>query len=46
MADHDQDQNKRQTKDEAWLAESKRAIEDWNRYVESHGLPLAKYRSF
>lgn len=29
-----------------WLAENKEALESSNRYVEKHGLPLAKYRLF
>ena len=31
---------------EQWLAENAEAIEGWNRYVDEHGLPLAKYRMF
>jgi antitoxin CcdA len=30
----------------AWLEENQGAIEDWNRYVEENGLPLAHYRLF
>ena len=29
-----------------WLEENREAIESSNRYVEEHGLPLAKYRMF
>lgn len=29
-----------------WLEENAEAIESSNRYVEKHGLPLAKYRLF
>lgn len=29
-----------------WLEENKEALESSNRYVEKHGLPLAKYRLF
>jgi antitoxin CcdA len=29
-----------------WLEENREAMESWNRYVEEHGLPLAKYRRF
>lgn len=29
-----------------WQAENREAIEAHNRYVEEHGLPLAKYRMF
>lgn len=31
---------------EIWLKENKKAFECWNTYVEKHGLPLEKYRSF
>ena len=31
---------------ELWLAENQAAIESSNAYVEKHGLPLAKYRTF
>jgi antitoxin CcdA len=29
-----------------WLEENKEALESSNRYVEKHGLPLARYRLF
>jgi antitoxin CcdA len=29
-----------------WKLENREAIEATNRYVEGHGLPLAKYRQF
>ena len=29
-----------------WLEENRDAIESWNRYIEKHGLPLARYRRF
>jgi antitoxin CcdA len=29
-----------------WLEENFEALESFNRYVEEHGLPLAKYRLF
>ena len=29
-----------------WLAENHDAIADWNDHVETHGLPLARYRQF
>ncbi|MGH8815709.1 MAG: type II toxin-antitoxin system CcdA family antitoxin [Achromobacter pestifer] len=29
-----------------WQDENVEAIADYNRYVEKHGLPLAKYRPF
>ena len=31
---------------ECWLAENKEALESSNAYVETHGLPLARYRTF
>jgi antitoxin CcdA len=36
----------RKAKGEAWLRENAEALESSNRYVEEHGLPLAKYRMF
>ncbi|MBB6251957.1 type II toxin-antitoxin system CcdA family antitoxin [Nitrospirillum iridis] len=27
-------------------AENQAAIAEWNEFIEKHGLPLAKYRSF
>ncbi|MBV9930255.1 MAG: type II toxin-antitoxin system CcdA family antitoxin [Alphaproteobacteria bacterium] len=30
----------------AWLEANAPALEAWNRYVEEHGLPLARYRQF
>ncbi len=35
-----------QTRAERWREDNRDAIEYWNRYVEEHGLPLAKYRQF
>ena len=29
-----------------WLEESQAAFEDYNRYIEEHGIPLAEYRQF
>lgn len=29
-----------------WLEESQAAFEDYNRYIEEHGVPLAEYRQF
>ncbi len=29
-----------------WLAENRDAMDDWNRHVAEHGLPLAAYRQF
>lgn len=34
------------TRAERWIEENREAIEFWNRYVEEHGLPLARYRQF
>jgi antitoxin CcdA len=36
--------SKRQAKE--WLEENATAIEEWNRYVEKNGLPLARHRQF
>ena len=35
-----------ETKSERWKRENAAAIEDWNRWVEEHGLPLERYRMF
>ena len=29
-----------------WLETNREALEDWNRWVEKNGLPLARYRQF
>lgn len=29
-----------------WLEENRAAMEDWNKHVAEHGLPLAGYRQF
>lgn len=29
-----------------WREENREALEGWNKYIEEHGLPLAKYRQF
>jgi antitoxin CcdA len=29
-----------------WKEENREAMEGWNKYIETHGLPLAKYRMF
>ncbi len=34
------------TRAERWVEENREAIEYWNRYVDEHGLPLARYRQF
>ncbi|WP_222927034.1 type II toxin-antitoxin system CcdA family antitoxin [Sphingomonas gilva] len=31
---------------ERWREENREAIECWNDYVEEHGLPLARHRTF
>ena len=36
----------RKAKSEAWLAENREAIEEWNQWVAENGLPLEKYRMF
>lgn len=36
----------RKAKAEAWLAENRDAIEEWNEWVAKNGLPLEKYRMF
>jgi antitoxin CcdA len=33
-------------KDERWKAENREALEYANRFVEEHGLPLARFRKF
>lgn len=35
-----------ETKAEQWKRENKAAINSSNAYVETHGLPLARYRQF
>ena len=36
----------RKEKERAWKEENREAIESSNRWVEEHGLPLARYRQF
>jgi antitoxin CcdA len=36
----------KKAREERWLAENMEAIEASNRYVEEHGLPLARFRQF
>ena len=36
----------RQAKAAKWLEQNKAALESSNAWVETHGLPLAKYRQF
>jgi antitoxin CcdA len=31
---------------ETWLAENRDALDNWNKWVEENGLPLAHYRQF
>ena len=31
---------------QTWLAENKAALDAWDDYFETHGLPLARYRQF
>lgn len=31
---------------QVWLEESRAAFDDYNRYVEEHGIPFAEYRQF
>jgi antitoxin CcdA len=33
-------------KADRWYQENREAVDYWNRYVEEHGLPLARYRQF
>ncbi len=33
-------------KREKWLQENRAAMDNWNAYVEQHGLPLAAFRQF
>ena len=36
----------RKEKERRWKEENREALESSNRWVEEHGLPLAKYRQF
>ena len=36
----------RKEKERLWREENREALESSNRWVEEHGLPLAKYRQF
>jgi len=36
----------RKEKERLWKQENREALESSNRWVEEHGLPLAKYRQF
>jgi antitoxin CcdA len=35
-----------QTKNERWLEENQKALQQWNEWVEKNGLPLARFRQF
>jgi antitoxin CcdA len=35
-----------ESKTAQWRRENLPAMEAWNKYVEEHGLPLAKFRQF
>ncbi|OIQ88031.1 post-segregation antitoxin CcdA [mine drainage metagenome] len=35
-----------EAKAQRWQQENQAAIDDWNAYVEEHGVPLAEYRQF
>lgn len=36
----------KRAREQAWLRENREAIEESNRWVEEHGLPLERYRLF
>ena len=36
----------RQARADKWLRENQAGIDEWNAYVEEHGIPLAEYRQF
>ena len=33
-------------REKKWLEDNRQAFEDYNKYIEEHGLPLAEYRTF
>lgn len=39
-------QEVRRSREQAWLAENKAALDAWDEYFEKNGLPLAEYRQF
>lgn len=45
-AEHGLDQAIAEARERRWLDQNKEAIESSNAYVETHGLPLARYRQF
>ena len=36
----------RRVRAEEWRRENQAGIDEWNAYVEEHGIPLAEYRQF
>ena len=40
------EQQVRKSKAEEWLEQNRESLEEWNRWVEKNGLPLAQYRQF
>jgi post-segregation antitoxin (ccd killing protein) len=36
----------KKAREKKWLEENKAAIEEYNRYIEEHGLTLEEYRTF
>jgi len=36
----------KKAREQKWLEENKTAIEEYNKYVEEHGLTLEEYRTF
>ncbi len=36
----------KQARQARWLAENRAAMDAWNDYFDTHGLPLARYRQF
>jgi antitoxin CcdA len=36
----------KKAREQKWLEENREAIEEYNKYIEEHGLPLAEYRTF
>jgi antitoxin CcdA len=40
------EQQVRKSKAEEWLEQNRESLEEWNRWVEKNGLPLARYRQF
>ena len=40
------EQQVRKSKAQEWLEQNRESLEEWNRWVEKNGLPLAQYRQF